>query len=181
MHELLNKCIFLLHVFNLTTAQISTVYWTSWDTDFGPVINVFCKGSTSVYHRWVFADKLLAQDGQLIDADPSRYSVQVGYTNLYDRHEYGSLLVIKNALKEDGGLYECQLEYSGEYYSNYEPYWQYSQISVEVHDYLPSLSFPKCHISPSNTLNDKSDATFTCTAGESSSSLNLLLTLQHQN
>ena len=111
MYELLIKCMFLLQVFGHTTAQVSTVYWILPDTDFGPVVHVFCTGSTSVDHRWVFANKTLAQDGELIDADPTRYSVSVGCTNLYDRKEYGSLLVIKNALKEDAGLYECQLDY----------------------------------------------------------------------
>ena len=56
-------------------------------------------------------------------------------------------------------------------YSDNKQYIQSNQIHVEVHDYLPSLSYPKCHISPSTTLYDKSEATFHCMVGESSVSL----------
>ena len=67
---------------------------------------MFCKGGL-VKYQWVFANKTLAQDEELIDADPTRYSVSVRYTYVYGYkldYRYGSLLVIKNALKEDGGL-----------------------------------------------------------------------------
>ena len=58
-----------------------------------------------------FANKTLAQDKKIIDADPTRYNVSLGYTYYKDgKYGYGSLLVIKNALKEDAGIYECLLD-----------------------------------------------------------------------
>ena len=110
MYGLLIKCIFLLHVFGHTRAQISTVFWIFWEKDFGPVIHVFCNSSTSVYPRWVLANKVLAQGEKLIDADPTRYNVLVGYINLYHGYEYGSLLLIQNAIKEDAGLSATELQ-----------------------------------------------------------------------
>ena len=172
MSDFILKCMLLLCVFNHSTALVPIAKWSYSDEDFGPVINLFCTGST--YYRWTFANKTLAQDEELIDADPTRYSVSVGQVYSYGyANGYGSVFVIKNALKEDAGLYECQLDsYST---NNGETY----QISVQVHNYLPPLSYPKCHIS-SSILYDESNVTFNCSVGESSASLNLLLTLQYQ-
>ena len=176
MHKLTVKFMLLFYVLGHTAAPSPVKYWISNETDFGPVINVFCRGSESNFYRWVSASKTLAEGEELIDADPTRYSVSVGCTYDYEHeYTYGSLLTIKNVIKEDSGIYECQLD---DYITNNK---QSGQISVQVRDYLPSLSFPKCLISPSTTLYDKSDAIFKCMAGESSASLNLLLTLRHQN
>ena len=166
----------MLYVLGHTAAQSPVKYWISNETDFGPVINVFCRGSESKFYRWVSASKTLAKDNDLIDADPARYSVSVGYTyNNECEYTYGSLLMIKNVIKEDSGIYECQLD---DYTTNNK---RSGQISVQVGNYLPSLSYPKCHVSPSTTIYDKSDTTFNCTVGESTSSLNLSVTLHYQN
>ena len=173
MHGLIIKCAFLLYAFGHTASQIPAWYWISTDATFGQVINVFCKGGDSDY-RWIFANKTLAENNELVEADSTRYSVSVGYTSTYD---FGSLLLIRNALRDDGGWYECQKEY----YSDGKLILTSNKIFVPVKHYYPSLAYPKCSICPSITLHDKSNVTFNCKADESTSSLNLLLTLQYQN
>ena len=86
----------LLYVCNHIAAQSPVVNWISHETELGPVINVFCRSSTSNFYQWNFANKTLAQDEKIIEADPIRYNVRVGYTYEYrNEYNYGSLLMIQ--------------------------------------------------------------------------------------
>ena len=174
MYESTIKCMFFISVFAICHATLIPVdHWTATTTHLGPVIKVFCEGGKSDY-RWLFANKTLAENNELIDADSTRYSVSVKNIS---RYQYGSLLSIRNALREDAGWYKCQVEF----YSNSKFIQRKSKVFVPVQDYLPSLSYPKCLISPSLTLFDNSYAIFSCTTGAKSSSVSLSLTLQYQN
>ena len=173
MYESTIKCMFFISVFAICHATLIPVdHWTARTTHLGPVIKVSCEGGKSDY-RWLFANKTLAENNKLIDADSTRYSVSVKNISKY---QYGSLLSIRNALREDSGWYECQVEF----YSNSNFIQRRNKVFVPVNYYLPSLSYPKCQISPSLTLFDNNYAIFSCATGESSS-VSLLLTLQYQN
>ena len=166
-----------MYVFDQTSSLfVPPWYWVSTDAVFGQVINVFCKGGTSDY-RWVFANKTLAVNNELVEADPTRYSVSMGsISNPQYGTRYGSLLLIRNALRDNAGWYECQVEY----YNHGELILTGDKVFVHKHYYLPSLYYPKCQISPSFTLYNMSDVTFNCITGESSS-VSLSITLQYQN
>ena len=78
-----------------TAAQNPVQLWFSQDGYYGEITNVFCEGNRTFDYRWIFANKTLAKNNELVEADPTRYSVSVGHIN---QNKYGSWLKIKNAL-----------------------------------------------------------------------------------
>ncbi|XP_072021091.1 uncharacterized protein [Amphiura filiformis] len=174
MAQLLLWCLILLTCFGHTTAQAELSQWvTNNRRSNGPVVKVSCKSDNPVSFTWEFSDKTLAIDGRLTDADPSRYSVRVRSVSGPNRG-YGSLLEIRNALKQDAGLYTCTAGYDTSHQTS-------SNITVIIDQYLPPPGYPVCTIDPSTTLIDNTDATFMCIAGESSPPVNLTLILQRQD
>ena len=171
----MTTCLVLLCVYNNTVAKVMVQQWQTIDPQVGPVVNIFCKGGGSASYSWIFNNQLIALGNDTLGADPTKYSVKVGYISPKD---YGSLLLIKNAPIDHAGYYKCHVDYHS---SGNQPYRQREKIYVDDFHYLPSLTYPQCHVGPSTTLNDASTATFNCRAGESYVSLNLLLTLQYQN
>ena len=175
MHKFVTICLVLLCVYNNTVAKVLVRQWQTIDPQLGPIVNIFCKSGGSASYSWIFNNQIIALDNDILGADPTKYSVKVGYISQTD---YGSLLLIKNALIDYVGYYKCQIDYHS---TGNQPNRLSDKIYVDEFHYLPPLTYPKCHVGPSTTLNDASTAAFNCTAGKSSASLNLLLTLQYQN
>ncbi len=181
-------CIILLCSLNSAAAQVFTYQLpTTNEENVGPVVNVFCGASTDntiTAIKWTFNSTTLAIDDTLGDAaDPLRHSVTLNYR--YDdddanpiRPLHGSLLQIKNALKQDEGRYVCnaRVTTAGGRTSSTG-----GSITVTINQYLPPVGFPKCTIEPSTTLSENTDTTFICAAGESSPPVNLRLILQTPN
>ncbi|XP_072028978.1 uncharacterized protein [Amphiura filiformis] len=124
---------------------------------FGPVVEIRCSSEIlrglNQEVRWEFGGRTLAQGSRLIDADPSRYNVT----------QDGHILVIRNAIKNDGGLYTCYI-----YDSTDNTITKSMTTHVMVGTYLPATDFPRCSIHPNLTFTSGGNLTFGCAMGESS-------------
>ncbi|XP_072020792.1 uncharacterized protein [Amphiura filiformis] len=153
--------------------KVNVARWIEQNDQFGPVLNFFCDVQmqcNQCTYRWIFQNKTLAENNDFLGADASRYEVDV---KLHP-NGYGSLLRIKNSHQDDGGLYECQVVFGNAHMST-------GMATAVVLLYLPPPAYPKCSITPSSNIIDKTNATFTCLAGTSSQPVNLRLTLQRQD
>ncbi len=135
------------------------------DKDYGPVIDISCQNDDDLVQFewcvWKFNDRLLLRGKQLLGADPLRYIVQ---NNLK--------FTIRNALKEDEGLYICHCVTHSK--DELEPVgsWQdfHNTTYVHVLSYLPPLDYPKCSIQPGFELVIGTNVTYACDLGESNPS-----------
>ena len=140
----------------------------------GPVVTVLCEatfpvGSTQPIVTLLFDDMELAVNGNQTINKPLKYR--------FDYFEALPIVVsklsIRNALKQDEGLYQCQM--------NYMQGGNVQNISdteyVIVNQYLPTLNYPGCSIEPSVELVYGDLATFNCSVGESNPPVNLTLAL----
>ncbi|XP_072020793.1 uncharacterized protein [Amphiura filiformis] len=139
----------------------------------GPTVTIWCTahiptGSTQNTLTLILDGKMLAVNGDLVQADSSRFQV----TYLTARNTV-SRLIIDNVVKADEGLYYCQQQYS----LNGQIETHMDSIEVALSQYLPPLHHPVCSIQPSTTLFDSSDVTFHCLVGESNPSVKLQLTI----
>ena len=80
-------------------------------------------------------------------------------------------LNINNAVKQDEGLYECQMNYlqGGNNYNISDTAY------VTIYQYLPASNYPECSIEPTNVFVDGGLATFTCIVGDSKPDVDLEL------
>ena len=158
---------------------VTVISKTEQNTSFGPILSIYCSlisgFCTSCTYRWIFGGKILAENDKLIEADPLRYSVWHKYN--YPQRGVGNLLQITNLMKEDAGVYECQLV---DHLTNNTIL---RSTSTSLTFYLPASDYPKCSISPSTDITAMTNVTFTCISGMGLpiTTLNLNLTLQSQN
>ncbi|XP_072021090.1 uncharacterized protein [Amphiura filiformis] len=161
-------CVILLCSFSYTSAQPATAsHWITNDTNFGPVINLFCTVTDTTY---LGSDNHLSAAAR--SADPTRYSISVGDV---PNKGYGSLLQIRNALKQHAGFYTCRVLVEG------NPLYSTDRVEVIINQYLPPPGYPECSIGPSPTLLEHTDATFSCIPGEASPPMDLTLILERQS
>ena len=166
--------------FVVTGELVEIAQWNAIDDMLGPTYNVFCGLSSQCLacsYWWTVSNKIVAGNGALIEAEASRFSLQQG-TNFYifPVSFYGDSLQIRNALKTDAIMYECHVTLNGQTVGSAT-----LNKPVPASFYLPSSMYPKCHVSPSMTLLERSNITFRCTPGESQPPVNLTLSLQRQD
>ena len=171
--------ILVLCEFTFVEAQkvVGKLTWqTSSVANHWPVINLFCGLSVQCFrycvYTWSSNKKVLAVNNILKDATPSRFSVFSTRTLVSGTFFYGNILQIRNALKEDAGWYECNID--GIYVLK-------GSIEVTRFPYLPSLNYPECSIGPTTTLMAMNNGAITCIVGDSHPSVNLQLSLQRQD
>ena len=129
-------------------------------------------GASSIYHSWIFHDKILTQNIEVLANISSRYSVS--YLNSF-RNDYK--LIIKNPVQTDEGNYRCEIEYTS--LSNTSSVSKVHRVKIS--SYLPPLNYPLCSVQPSTTLTNGRKASFKCKVGETTAQITLLLTLQSTN
>ena len=139
---------------------------------YGREVFVTCSYTTAqnisnVSLQWVRNNTILSSNGEIINADTSRYRVQ-GSSTLQS-------LYIRNTVRQDEGLYTCHLLYrlmpSG-------PQFNISKsIFLELEDYLPPPEYPVCSLSPGTVFTLGETILFTCTPGEGNPPVTLQIQL----
>ena len=155
------------------TETANVTYDVVMDPETGPVVHISCSLDfdyiSIVDVRWKFKGQVMAQNLQLTEADSSRYSVS----------DSGLRLSLRNALKENFGIFTCIVQYKLNQIG--DKAWAQKSENVSAEMYLPPLNFPKCRVHQGNLTVSQftvgSDVTFQCDPGESKPPVNLNLTL----
>ena len=139
----------------------------------GPIPYVQCtatfpQGTTGHTIIWERNNKILFVNGVPRLDTSSRYNASYFQQSPWT---YTSILHINDAVKQDEGLYVCDMQY-----------WQdINKISLAdatyltIHQYLPAENYPKCNlvISSQASFFGGNSVTFTCLAGDSNPSVKL--------
>ena len=143
----------------------------------GPTPYVQCtttipEGTTHHSIKWIHDGKEMFVNG-LKRADTSpRYHVR--YTpHQQNPRTYISQLTIYNAVKQDEGLYQCQVEYVEDNIIKY----LMDDITINIAEYLPAENYPECSIANSDGSLTANSVIFTCLVGDSNPSVDLTLAL----
>ena len=166
--------VFLLHY---TIAQeLQVQHQTNTFSNTGPVVTVQCEatfptGSSQHTVSLLFdCMELAVNENQTIIS--SRH-VFIYFQGSENPNTFKLQLNIKNAVKQDEGLYECQMNYMQD--SSVQTLIKTADITIDK--YLPASNYPECSIEPSAVLTDGDLATFYCTVGDSNPPVKLMLAL----
>ncbi len=174
----------LLTIFGHILSPVHTfdhlLSWTSDDDTYGSVFNVFCPFHIDIgIHSitWVHSGRgVIAEDNKVKRFVSTRYTVEERYvaTPTTFGTMYGSLLQIKNAIVEDGGMFQCKIAILGVRFFTL-------QDTFAVLYYLPPTQSTECNIQSSTPIHEGDSVTFSCSTGESNPEVNLNLYLVRED
>ena len=141
----------------------------------GPTPYVQCtatipEGITHHSIKWISDGKELFVNGMKRADTSPRYRVSY-MPHQQNPRTYISQLNINNAVKQDEGLYQCQVEYMEDNITKY----LMDDITINIAHYLPAENYPQCSIAYSDGSLIANSVTFTCLVGDSNPSVNLTL------